>query len=248
MRTIAKKLDHNSPVPLHRQIQGILRELIDSGTFNGGKLLPNEVELSAAFGVSRNTVRHAFNALVSEGLLERKRGVGTRISNKPAITTHLGKWHSFTRDMEAQGIELTTYDLTYEDVECDEELAGVFHIRQGRTVKRLQRVRGDAEQPFVVFESWFHPRIPLKDDQDFKSPLNDILEFQYHVIPVRSSEELQAVLADERIGNLLNIPKGSPVFFRKRLVYDMGNRIIEYNKCYYRHDKMTYSIEINRTV
>ena len=247
MKTIAKKVDHFSVVPLHRQIEGVLRELIDSGEFSNGKLFPNEVELSTAFGVSRNTVRQAFKSLVNEGLLYRKPGVGTKVREKEVVT-HLREWHSFTRDMKAQGIVVRNYNIRFDTVNCDHELAEVFGIPEGRPIMKLERVRGDEDFPFVLFESWFHPRIPIKPDQKFDRPLNDILEEEYNVIAVKSSEELQALTADKRIGELLRIPEGSPIFFRKRIVYDMGMRIIEYNKCYYRHDKMTYKIEINRTV
>ena len=65
---------------------------------------------------------------------------------------------------------------------------------------------------------------------------------------MHSSEELSAITADERIADLLQVEKGAPVFYRKRRVYDTGMRIVEFNKCYYRHDKMTYKINIKRTL
>lgn len=45
-----------------------------------GEKLPNEVELSAALGVSRATLREAIRTLSAEGVLEVRRGKGTFVS------------------------------------------------------------------------------------------------------------------------------------------------------------------------
>ena len=45
-------------------------------------MLPNEVDLSKQLGISRNTLRQAINNLVTEGLLVRKKGIGTIVVNQ----------------------------------------------------------------------------------------------------------------------------------------------------------------------
>ena len=47
-----------------------------------GEKLPNEVELSAALGVSRATLREAIRTLSAEGVLEVRRGKGTFVSER----------------------------------------------------------------------------------------------------------------------------------------------------------------------
>ena len=56
-----------------------LRDGIRSGTWDNS-LLPKETELAIQFGVARGTVRHALEHLVSEGVIERKKRLGTMIS------------------------------------------------------------------------------------------------------------------------------------------------------------------------
>ena len=248
MISLIKNIDHNSHVPLHVQIEKGLRSLISSGGYDNGKLFPNEVELSTTIGVSRNTVRQAFKTLVNEGLLVRKQGKGTIINKNRNIVTHLKKWDSFTNDMQQQGIKIKNYLIEFKEEKCDSELTTIFNIPLGKGIKKLTRVRGSESIPFVLFESWFHPRIPIDNSQDYSKPLNDILENEYNIIAMHSSEELQTIVANEKVAKMLLIKKGAPLFFRKRLVYDAGMRIIEYNKCFYRHDKMTYKIDINRSL
>ena len=76
------KLDHASSKPLHVQAEEILRKLIESEEYKNGKFLPNEVDLSERLNISRNTLRQAINKLVFEGLLIRKKGVGTKLLKK----------------------------------------------------------------------------------------------------------------------------------------------------------------------
>jgi len=54
-----------------------LRSAIEEGQWPVGSRLPVEAELSAALGVSRNTIREAVRVLVHVGMLETRQGDGT---------------------------------------------------------------------------------------------------------------------------------------------------------------------------
>ncbi|RLD23534.1 MAG: GntR family transcriptional regulator, partial [Bacteroidetes bacterium] len=103
------KLDQNSPVPLHAQIEEYLRKLITKKEYKSGdKFLPKEMAMSKKLGVSRNTIRQAINKLAHEGLIERKKGIGTKVVTRK-ISTRLDNWISFTKEMRNQGIEVVNY-------------------------------------------------------------------------------------------------------------------------------------------
>lgn len=61
--------------PAYRQVADELRAQIVTGALTAGERLPNEAELSRAFGVSRSTVREALRVLTSQHLIETLRGV-----------------------------------------------------------------------------------------------------------------------------------------------------------------------------
>jgi GntR family transcriptional regulator len=239
------KINHSSLIPLHKQIEDLIRELVESGQYDGGKLLPKEEELSRRFGVSRNTVRQGIYKLVIEGLLIRKKGVGTQVAPK-TITTHLDEWHSFTQEMSRRGVSLKNYMVKVTRESADTVLAEAFQIEKDTQLVKLERLRGDDKEPFVYFISWFHPRLGLTGEENFHRPLYQLLEQDLSVFPSRSSEELKAIAADPIVAKHLNIQEGSPILYRKRLVYDAGNRSIEFNIGFYRGDKFTYSIDIKR--
>ncbi|WP_329052974.1 FadR family transcriptional regulator [Amycolatopsis sp. NBC_01488] len=57
-----------------RRIEHDVRAQIENGNLHIGERLPSEAELSAQYGVGRNTVREALRALAGQGLLEIKVG------------------------------------------------------------------------------------------------------------------------------------------------------------------------------
>ena len=238
-------VDHKNGIPLYIQVENILRDLIARPEYQNGRLLPNEEGLSKRLGISRNTVRQAANKLVYEGLIVRKKGVGTRVANNP-ISTALESWHSFAQEMNSKGIPFKNYEVNVKWEPADEMIAELFVINPGRKVLRLERLRGMDKGPVVYFISYFHPRVGLTGHEDLSQRLYDLLEREYSTVVMVSKEEIKAIKSSDTIAAKLQIPVGDPVLYRKRYVYDPGQRIVEYNLCYYRADSFTYSIEIER--
>ena len=239
------EIDHTSALPLHLQVEHMLREMIEKPEYQNGKLLPNEINLAKKLGISRSTVRQATNKLVYERLLVRKKGVGTKVA-KNNITTKLNKWTSFTHEMDEKGMVFRNYSIKVTMVQPDKEIQQLFNIRDGVKVLRMERLKGPESGPVVYFISYFHPRTELTADDDFSKPLYETLEKDHHIVATVSKEGISAILADAKLGKLLEIKVGDPILFRKRVVCDAGDRPIEYNLGYYRADRFTYTIDIER--
>ena len=238
-------IDHKSVLPLHLQVEEMLRKMIEQPEYQNGKLLPNEVHIARKLGISRNTVRQAANKLVHERLLVRKKGVGTKVA-KNNITTKLNKWTSFTHEMDEKGVVFKNYSLKVSCVVPDKEIRSLFNITEKIKVVKLERLRGLNKGPVVYFISYFHPRIGLTEKEDFSKPLYETLEKDHHVSVAISKEGISAILANKKLAEKLNIHIGDPILFRKRVVCDPGDRPIEYNLGYYRADSFTYTIDIAR--
>lgn len=239
------QIDHASPVPLHVQVENLLRQLIEMPQYKAGEFLPREIELAKQLGISRNTIRQATNKLEYEGLISRKKGQGTRVAVR-MFTTRLDNWHSFTHEMNDSGIAFTNYLIQASLEEIDDKLATFFNLPVKSRLVKLVRLRGDADGPFVLFESYFHPRTGIRPDEDFSQPLYELLESRYNT-PVRlSREQIRARRATASLAKQLRIKTGDPVLIRERFVYDAGERPVEYNTGFYNAEKFTYSIEIKR--
>ncbi|HEX5555823.1 MAG TPA: GntR family transcriptional regulator [Chitinophagaceae bacterium] len=238
------QIDHKSHVPLHVQIEQVLRKLISRAEYKNGKLLPTEVELANSFRVSRNTIRQATNKLEHEGLITRKKGVGTFVTSH-GLSTQLSSWHSFTMEMMGKGISFENLEVAASWIKADEKRAKFFRIRKSTNILLLRRLRSIEKQPVVYFESCFHPRIGLNEQEDFNQPLYQLLEEKFGVVVVRSNEYIWAQAAGA-MAKKLNLHANDPLLVRERYVYDPGDRPVEYNIGFYRADKFTYSIDIKK--
>lgn len=237
-------IDHNSAIPLHVQAEELLRKMMGRAEYQAGKLLPNEVHLSRQLGISRNTLRQATNKLVHEGLLLRKKGVGTVVS-KP-VDSKAKNWMSFSQEMKSKGVEIKNYSTILTWVLPPAEVFKFFGMKKKVKLLKMERVRGDKKNQFVYFVSYFNPKIGLTGEEDFSRPLYEILERDFSVVAKVSKEEITAIAADAALAEHLNIHKGDPILKRKRFVFDPGRRPIEYNVGYYKSDSIVYTVESER--
>lgn len=238
-------INHQSHIPLHVQAEELLRQIIKDPEYANGKLLPNEIDLAKQLAISRTTLRQALNKLVYEGLLIRKKGIGTKVAAN-IVSSKSANWLSFSQEMKARGTAIKNFELHLSWVFPDEAIANFFNIPTDKKIIKLERLRGTMEGPFVYFISYFHPRIGLTGEEDFQRPLYEIFEQDYSIVANLSREEISAKSADKFIAQQLEIDAGTPVLFRKRFVYDQGERPIEYNLGYYKADSFVFTLESRR--
>src|SRR4051795_8884724 len=75
-------IDRSSPVPLYHQLAEQLMASIADGRLQPGDPFENEMALAERLQLSRPTVRRAIQELVDQGLLVRRRGLGTTVANR----------------------------------------------------------------------------------------------------------------------------------------------------------------------
>ena len=73
-------IDHDAAKPLWRQLADVLRQEIDTGKLERGRVIPSETTLMQEHGLARGTVRKAIDALADEGLVVRVQGRGTFVA------------------------------------------------------------------------------------------------------------------------------------------------------------------------
>lgn len=90
-KAFAPQIDLNSPMPLYAQVKrSIQAEMLWRGLQPGDKF-PSENELVRKLGLSRSTVARAVAQLANDGVLTRRKGIGTfvkrinRLKTEPAL-------------------------------------------------------------------------------------------------------------------------------------------------------------------
>ena len=76
------RLDTDRNLPLYSQISDKIRTLIHTGELRKGERIPPTSELQEVFRVSAITVENGINALVEEGILLRRRRLGTFVAEE----------------------------------------------------------------------------------------------------------------------------------------------------------------------
>ena len=239
------RIDHNSPVPLRAQVEQLLRELVLKPDYQKGALLPDEVALAAQLGVSRGTVRSGISKLVFEGVLERKAGVGTRVSSRN-LESGITAWRSFTREMASKGITITNFRLDYRQLKATADAARALNVDPETPLWCLDRVRGWNGEPVLQSTSWFHPRVRLKGNEDTTCPLYEMIEKATGVRPKNAREEFLAVSADTRLAKLLNVARATPLLLRRHTVFDQGNRPFEFAEVHYVSSRFALTLNMRR--
>ncbi|MDQ2733400.1 MAG: GntR family transcriptional regulator [Pseudomonadota bacterium] len=97
--------------PRHRIASRRMLELVASGDWPLGALLPTESELEAEFGLSRYGVRQAVQVLCDLGLVSRQQGVGTRVIATTASTRYIqsvGNLDDIVQYVKGTRLDITT--------------------------------------------------------------------------------------------------------------------------------------------
>jgi GntR family transcriptional regulator len=238
-------LDHKSALPLRAQVESLLRGMVLQPKYQKGALLPDEVTLAGQLGVSRGTVRSGLSKLVFEGILERKAGVGTRVSNHH-LESGIRAWRSFTREMACKGIKVKNFQVDYRLAEPSADAIQALQLNPEKSLWRLDRVRGWNGNPVLHSTSWFHPRLKLKGTEDTNQPLYEMIEKAAGTRPHHAREEFLAVSADARMARLLAVSRGAPLLLRRHIVFDPGDRPFEFAEVCYVSSRFTLTLDMRR--
>jgi DNA-binding transcriptional regulator YhcF (GntR family) len=75
------RIEPSSGVPVTRQIAEQIRTQCASGALRSGDRLPSVREMARDLAVNQNTVLRAYEKLTADGLLDRRHGAGTYVSD-----------------------------------------------------------------------------------------------------------------------------------------------------------------------
>src|ERR1022692_4571401 len=129
--------------PIYEQLNSHLRLLIGLGECPVGSKFLTERQICERYGVSRATANKALSNLVSEGLLEFRKGVGTFVRGR-TLDYSLRSLVSFTDKARAAGKQPTTEVLRFESVSAQDVLDDVPQMLQvgpSAALYYMERVR-----------------------------------------------------------------------------------------------------------
>lgn len=228
----------DSQISYYRQLYTILRREIMHGVWKPGQRMPSEAELIVAYGVSRITVRQAFDLLVNDGLVYRRRGSGTYVS-VPLIEHGLNRIISFSEDMQRRGLHPGTQVIAAHLEPASEEIAVRLDIEPGTELAVLERLRlADGEPMSVEKSHLIYNQCHGLLDIDFSTTLlHEALRDRYGIRLTRANQAVRAVAADKVMAGRLRVHTGAPLFYIERVSFRQAGIPIEFLQIYHRGDR-----------
>lgn len=236
-------------IPLYFQLEQIIKSKIMMGEFLPGDQIPTEKELSETYHVSSITARQAVLNLVAEGLLTRKPGRGTFVTEdvidiKNIMTLNL---RGDLNDIVPERIAVQKVDcLDIVRMKSPKRVEKIFEMEPGQEIVRIRRTRSDRG----VVISYIRNYLPLEVGEKIRKkdllrfPMLQILKNQLGIRLRKGIQYIEAVAADYDVASALSIGISSPVLYLETLIFAEGKTPVEFVQTFYRSDQFKYTLTL----
>ncbi len=237
------EMSYRSPVYL--QMREIIRCKIEEGEYAPCTAIPSEAELAECYGISRQTVHNAVEALVNEGLLRRVPGKGIFVLGRK-MDRDLDELQGFTNTMIGRNVAPSVKVLTKSLRKAGRLYQDMFGIPAEDSIYYIKRLCCADAEP-VSMEEIYIPRylVPKMAGIDLSVfSVYEVYEF-YGIRLERAEQTLDLVRLEPGDAKLLGIDAKLPVMLFECVTYDDRGRIIEFDRNYVRGDKCNFTVHFN---
>lgn len=229
--------------PIYQQLNEALRGLLGSGEFKTGARFLTEREVSERFEVSRATANKALSNLVSEGVLEFKKGVGTFVRGG-VLDYDLRSLVSFTGKAAAAGKRPSTRVVAFEVVAASSvppKIVEALRIRPEDPVYRVERLRLADGVP-VILERRFvvESLCPRLRKAEFGGSLYGLWTERFRLEIAGADQTIRAAAIRGRDASLLRVPAGAAGLVVQSVGWLRDGRPLWWERTLYRGDAYAF--------
>lgn len=241
------EVSRSSTLPLHVQLQELLRAQVLSGHWDPGHAIPSENDLIAQYGVSRATVRQALAVLVQDGLLYRRQGKGT-FAGRPKMGLPLDVLRGFAEELQLRGLAPVIRVLGIGQTVVDPDVSTALRLASPERATLVERVILIEGEPLLWDRSYLPSALAVALTRDIvaQRPLFELLEAAGHSI-AEAEQTIEAGLAGEHLaGKHLGVAATAPVLAVRRTTYAETGHPLEHSIAVYRADRYRYRVSLQR--
>ena len=234
--------------PFYQKIRSDIENKIKDGYYKQGEYLPSEAKLESLYKVSRTTVRNAVRSLVDDGYLTIVRGKGTKVTPSK-LSASYPNLMSFTDVIQKQGIKSSVLKMKISQMLPTQEVAEKLDINPNEKVYEIYRERAADDEPICIHVSFIPCKYLEGNDVSLiekKQSLYKALEEDFNISIQTAQDNISAIGASSHVAKILNIEKGDPVLFIKRVAYDQNNVIVEYSEINIRGDRYSQMVTLRQ--
>jgi GntR family transcriptional regulator len=239
-------IDRASPVPYYFQLARVLQEEIASGRLAPGSRLESEPALGEQYGVSRSVVRQALDRLEREGLIERRKGRGTFVAGPTNRAWRLqSSGGFFQEEVTRLGHNVTSKILRASAGPLPRwatKALGLSEGSRGVTLERLRYVDGQ----LALFNVNHLPE-RLTDTVlalEAGDSLYEFLERREGLRVHGGRRVVEAVAAEKRMAELLEVRRGTPLLYIESESRDDRDECFDCYQAWLRTDRLQIEIQV----
>ena len=222
-----------------------LRSLIHEGDRLRGGRLPSEPALSTLLGASRATVRQALVALEIEGLIVRKRGIGTFVNSKvQGILTRLEEVWDFEEMIRLSGHQPSTKFIEVSLGPADTKIAETLAIPPGSEVLATTDIFLADGVPVIYCKDTIPGALVRSayTEAELRGPIYKFLETRCGQRVDFNITDLAPVVADARLAGLLECPVGAPILYLEEVGFNSEAVPVVWSQEYYRPEYFSFKV------
>ncbi len=232
--------------PLYHQVYLALRQKILSGECDPQTALPGEHQLAAQYGVSRVTVRRTLEALELEGLVNRRRGVGTFPVEQAAERQERYNIGGLTSPAAKQTGQAEATTISIEIIATPAEVAAHFGPGHEK-VTRVVRRRSAGREPYTLMNAYLsQPVATALGHQAMQSDSLPMALEQAGITLMRAEHLITAKAADDLSATQLQVPVGAPLIAMRTLFSDANDAPVALIEALFRPDRYEYRTTLLR--
>lgn len=190
----------------YEQVKAFIKTRITSGAWKPGHAVPSEAALMTQFGISRMTANRALRELVSEGMVTRIQGSGTRVAELHRISSRLTIRDIHDEVLE-RGHEHSSSVVLIATEKATAPLAASLRLRTGAKVFHVVLVHLENGIPIQHEDRYVNPLAApdfLQTDFTRFTPTHHLLE---HAPLTDASYQIEACLPSAEVAQLLKIKR-----------------------------------------
>ena len=237
--------------PAYQALREQLRSEIAAGQYRDGTRLPTESELVARHGLSRQTVRRAFQDLVADGVVYRVPGRGTYASEPGRrYLRQLGS----IEDLMSLSDDTTMEVLTGLRRRVDVDAASRLRLDDDVVYTVVFRRLHDGV-PFVLTTVHLVPSVaqPVLTSSAFADgavgthTVIGLLEPGLTEPIAEAAQSITVAPADELVAGAVGCQPGHPMLRVDRLYSDSADRPVELSVSHFLPEQYTYRVTLRRS-
>lgn len=232
-------INHNSSVPMYKQVVGYIKNYIKKNALKPGDKIPAELFLMQELGVSRITIRAAIAEMVDEGLLTRSQGKGTFIAGKKEAYS-ANDLIGFTHSCQLAGRTPSTQVLSIEWVYPDKRYADLFQVDESEMIIRSRRLRYVDGQPTLIETNHYSPACSFLLDENLKGSLFELFKNKYGIQIINASRTLEITYSTKEEMALLNLKKQTPLLLFEDYQNDQNGKPLYVSKQLYNTENLKF--------